>query len=282
VKRLPQGEASWPIFKHTQETDGVIAMRKTMSLVLVLLTPLFVSATTTTTVPVVNSVTVSYSSNEVTVNGSGFLPTNTAPAVLFNNTSLALVSATDATIVAYLPSGVTAGTFNLTVTNSENKKFTFDVTYGAQGPPGPSGPAGPTGAQGPSGVLWSTGISMPNTSLPLNEVGIVAGITLPNAGTYVIGGEMQLFNFDTKIQVEVACGVQDSSGQLTGLPYSDVRSLGPQSEITIPLNGFYVATAAPAELRLECLFNGGGTGVSVEPGGALTAIQVPPFQTILR
>jgi hypothetical protein len=300
VKRLPQGEASWPIFKHTQETDGVIAMRKTMSLVLVLLTPLFVSATTTTTVPVVNSVTVSYSSNEVTVNGSGFLPTNAAPAVLFNNTSLALVSATDATIVAYLPSGVTAGTFNLTVTNSENKKFTFDVTYGAtgpagpagpngapgapgaQGPPGPSGPAGPTGAQGPSGVLWSTGISMPNTSLPLNEVGIVAGITLPNAGTYVIGGEMQLFNFDTKIQVEVACGVQDSSGQLTGLPYSDVRSLGPQSEITIPLNGFYVATAAPAELRLECLFNGGGTGVSVEPGGALTAIQVPPFQTILR
>src|SRR3984885_11851808 len=162
-----------PIFKHTQETNGVIAMRKTMSLVLVLLTPLFVSATTTTTtsVPVVNSVTVSYSSNEVTVNGSGFLPTNAAPAVLFNNTSLALVSATDATIVAYLPSGVTAGTFNLTVTNSENKKFRFEVTYGAtgpqgpagangapgvpgaQGPAGPSGPAGPTGAQGPRGVL---------------------------------------------------------------------------------------------------------------------------------
>src|SRR3984885_15586401 len=160
-----------PIFKHTQETNGVIAMRKTMSLVLVLLTPLFVSATTTTSVPVVNSVTVSYSSNEVTVNGSGFLPTNAAPSVLLNNTSLALVSATDATIVAYLPSGVTAGTFNLTVTNSENKKFRFEVTYGAtgpqgpagangapgvpgaQGPAGPSGPAGPTGAQGPRGVL---------------------------------------------------------------------------------------------------------------------------------
>jgi hypothetical protein len=295
-----------PIFKHTQETDGVIAMRKTMSLVLVLLTPLFVSATTTTTttsVPVVNSVTVSYSSNEVTVNGSGFLPTNAAPTVLFNNTSLALVSATDATVVAYLPSGVTAGTFNLTVTNSENNEFRFDVTCGATGPqgpagangapgtpgapgppgpPGPSGPAGPTGAQGPSGVLWSTGISMPYTSLPLNEVSIVAGITLPNAGTYVIGGEMQLLNFDTKMQVEVACGLQDSTGQLIGLPYSDVRFLGPQSEISIPLNGFYVATAALTELRLECLFNGGGTGVSVEPGGALTVIQVPPFQTVFR
>src|ERR1700733_2537054 len=159
-----------PIFKHTQETNGVIAMRKTMSLVLVLLTPLFVSATTTTSVPVVNSVTVSYSSNEVTVNGSGFLPTNAAPAVLFNNTSLALVSATDATIVAYLPSGVTAGTFNLTVTNSENKKFRFEVIYGAtgpqgpagangaQGPPGPRGPAGPTGAKGRGEVLSTKGI----------------------------------------------------------------------------------------------------------------------------
>jgi hypothetical protein len=273
-------------------------MRKTMSSVLVLLTPLFASAATTTTVPVVNSVTVSYSSNEVTVNGSGFLPANAAPAVLFNHTNLALVSDTDTTIVAHLPGGVTAGTFNLSVTNSENNKFTFDVTYGATGPegpaglngaqgaqgaPGPSGPVGPTGPQGPSGVLSSTGISTPYTSLPLNEVGIVAGIRLPNAGTYVIGGEMQLFNFDTKIQVEVACGIQDSSGApTTGLPYSDVRFLGPQSEITIPLNGFYVATAASSELQVECLFNGGGTGVSVEPGGTLTAIQVPPFQTILR
>ena len=297
MKRLPQGEASWPIFKHTQETDGVIDMRKTMSSVLVLLTPLFASAAPATTVPVVNSVTVSYSSNEVTVNGSGFLPANAAPAVLFNNTNLTLVSDTNTKIVAHLPGGVTAGTFNLTVTNSENNKFTFDVTYGstgpegpaghngaqgAQGPSGPAGPAGPTGPQGPSGVLFTTGISIPYASLPLNEVGIVAGIRLPNAGTYVLGGEMQLFNFDTKIQVEVACGVQDSLGQSTGLPYSDVRFLGPQSEITIPLSGFYVATAASSELQVDCLFNGGGTGVSVEPGGTLTAIQVPPFQTILR
>ena len=312
MKRLFQGRKAWdkrviskgvtvtyraPIIKHTQETDGVIDMRKTMSSVLVLLTPLFASAAPATTVPVVNSVTVSYSSNEVTVNGSGFLPANAAPAVLFNNTNLTLLSDTNTKIVAHLPGGVTAGTFNLTVTNSENNKFTFDVTYGstgpegpaghngaqgAQGPSGPAGPAGPTGPQGPSGVLFTTGISIPYASLPLNEVGIVAGIRLPNAGTYVLGGEMQLFNFDTKIQVEVACGVQDSLGQSTGLPYSDVRFLGPQSEITIPLSGFYVATAASSELQVDCLFNGGGTGVSVEPGGTLTAIQVPPFQTILR
>jgi hypothetical protein len=74
----------------------------------------------------------------------------------------------------------------------------------------------------------------------------------------------------------------DGSGDAAGLPYSDIRFLGPQSSITIPLNGFYVATAASTELQLTCLFNGGGTGVSVQHGGALTAIQVPPFQIILR
>jgi hypothetical protein len=51
----------------------------------------------------VNSVTVSYNSNQVTVNGSGFLPAKSAPTVLFNNTKLALVSDTNTKIVAHLP-----------------------------------------------------------------------------------------------------------------------------------------------------------------------------------
>ena len=103
-------------------------MPKTMIAVLVLFAPLFVSAATTTTAPVVNGVTISYSSNEVTVNGSGFLPAKSAPTVLFNNAKLTLVSDTNTKIVAHLPASVTAGTFNLTVTNSENSKFSFDVT----------------------------------------------------------------------------------------------------------------------------------------------------------
>jgi Collagen triple helix repeat (20 copies)/IPT/TIG domain len=191
--------------------------------------PLFASAATTANVPVVNSVTVNYSSNVVTVNGSGFLPATTAPTVSFNTTKLTLVSDTNTKIVAYLPGGIAAGTFNLTVTNSETNTFTFDVTYGAagpegpagsngaqgaQGPPGPAGTAGPTGPQGPSGVLSSTGISISEVSLPLNEIGTVAALRLPTAGTYVIGGELQLFNFDTRIQVEVACGLLTAQGTL--------------------------------------------------------------------
>src|ERR1700733_3102159 len=161
-----------PIFKHTQETNGVIAMRKTMSLVLVLLTPLFVSATTTTSVPVVNSVTVSYSSNEVTVNGSGFLPTNAAPAVLFNNTSLALVSATDATIVAYLPSGVTAGTFNLTVTNQREQKIQvrgYLWRNWSTGTGGSERRTGRTRTPGTFGPGWANGTSGPEWSLVVHR-----------------------------------------------------------------------------------------------------------------
>jgi hypothetical protein len=276
-----------------------ISMRKAACSALVLLVPLFASAATTPNVPVVNSVTVDYSSNVVTVNGSGFLPATTAPTVSFNTTNLMLVSDTDTQIVAYLPGGIAAGTFNLAVTNSVNNTFTFDVTYGAVGPQGPagptgaqgaqgaqgasgpSGPAGPTGPQGQSGILSSTGFSLTMVTLPLNEVANVAALRLPNAGTYVIGGQLQLFNFDLKTQVEVACGLQDSSGDKPGLPYSDVRFLGPQSSITIPLSGFYVATEA-TELQLTCLLNGGNAIVRVEQGGALFAIQVPPFQIVQR
>ena len=100
-------------------------------------------------------------------------------------------------------------------------------------------------------TVQSARISISSVSLPLNEIGTVAALRLSNAGTYVIGGELQLFNFDTRIQVEVACGLRDSSGDAAGLPYSDVRFLGPQSAITIPLNGFYVATATSTELQLH-------------------------------
>src|ERR1700722_12491200 len=135
--------------------------KKSLVSTLVLLTPLFASAATTTTVPVVNGVTISYNSNEVTVNGSGILPAKSAPAVLFNNAKLTLVSDTNTKIVAHLPATVTAGTFNLTVTNSENNKFTFDVAYGAIGPEGQAGPIGPQGATGSPGVAGPTGPTGP-------------------------------------------------------------------------------------------------------------------------
>jgi hypothetical protein len=85
-----------------------IGMRKAAFAALVLLAPLFASATTTPNTPVVNSVTVDYSLNVVTVKGSGFLPATTAPTVSFNTTKLMLVSDANTKIVAYLPGGIAA------------------------------------------------------------------------------------------------------------------------------------------------------------------------------
>ncbi|HEX5235973.1 MAG TPA: IPT/TIG domain-containing protein [Silvibacterium sp.] len=129
-------------------------MRKLIFPIL-LLTPLL--AVAASTVPVVNSGTIDYLSNEVTLNGSGFVPGKSAPTVLFNNVKLTLLSDSNTQIVASLPAALQAGTFNLTVTNSSGGSSVFDLTYGAVGPQGAAGAAGPTGAQGPIGPAGLTG-----------------------------------------------------------------------------------------------------------------------------
>ena len=66
--------------------------------------------------PAVNSGTINYQTNQVTLIGAGFKPATTAPTVAFSNTALSLVSATNNQIVAKLPGSVAPGTFSITVT----------------------------------------------------------------------------------------------------------------------------------------------------------------------
>ena len=95
------------------------------------------SATTTPVVVIVNNVTINYSNNQLTINGSGLKPASTAPTVYFNNTTtLTVVSSSNTTVVATLPAGTVAGTYQLLVTNSTGLFFPFLVTYGAVGPQG--------------------------------------------------------------------------------------------------------------------------------------------------
>ncbi|MGC1363209.1 MAG: IPT/TIG domain-containing protein [Silvibacterium sp.] len=260
-------------------------MRKLMLPALLLLTPLFAPAATIS--PVVNSVTVSYTSNEITVNGSGFLPVKTAPTVLFNNTKLTLVSDTNTKIVAHLPSGVAAGTFNLTVTNSEANKFVFDVTYGATGPEGPAGPKGATGAQGvagPSGPTGPTGPQGPQgevLSYSANGVlvatmgqswGRFSVATLKNPGTYILSGQVMVRNEQSYIAT-VYCTVMDASGNSQQTAPYTVEELGSYGVIAVPMNGYWVSTAANTSIWLECTYEG-STNVQVFGNGAFTAIQV--------
>jgi hypothetical protein len=128
-------------------------MRATTALFLFLLTPPFALAAT----PVVNSGTINYSTNQITLIGSGFEPAKAKPTVAFNGSALAVATFSNTQVTATLPTGLTPGTFDLTVTNSQGNSVTFDMTYGATGPQGLAGPAGPTGAQGPAGLAGATG-----------------------------------------------------------------------------------------------------------------------------
>ena len=107
--------------------------------------------------PVINSGTINYSTNAVTITGSGFEPAKTAPTLKFNGNAIAVSSFSNTQIVAKLPAGIPAGTFNLSITTSSGDCVQFDMTYGAVGPQGPVGPAGPVGAVGPRGLTGATG-----------------------------------------------------------------------------------------------------------------------------
>jgi Collagen triple helix repeat (20 copies)/IPT/TIG domain len=111
----------------------------------------------------IESASIDYSTNEITLRGTGFDLSGRAPAVSFNGTKLTLVSFAATTLIAKLPAGISAATYELVVTNSLGVSALFDVTYGAIGPQGPAGapgvqgPAGTQGAVGPPGAAGPTG-----------------------------------------------------------------------------------------------------------------------------
>ena len=124
----------------------------------------------------IQSASISYTTNELTIHGTGFDPSRVAPTVTFNGTRLTLVSFATSLIVANLPTGTGVATFQLIVTNSTGGTASFDVTYGAAGPTGaqgpagangasgaqgPQGPAGPQGSIGPQGTAGATGAAGP-------------------------------------------------------------------------------------------------------------------------
>lgn len=128
-------------------------MRSFLPAILLLVTPLAAMAAT----PVVDNGTINYQTNQVTLVGTGFEPAKTKPTVGFNGAALTVASFSNTQIVATLPKGLAAGTFDLTVTNSQGSSVDFNLTYGATGAQGPAGPAGAAGPQGPAGPAGATG-----------------------------------------------------------------------------------------------------------------------------
>jgi N-acetylneuraminic acid mutarotase len=130
----------------------------------------------------IESASINYSTNEISIHGSGFDPARIAPTVTFNGTRLTLVSFTASLIVANLPTGTGVATFQLIVTNSTGGTTSFDVTYGAVGPTGAQGPAGANGAQGPQGPAGPQGsIGPQGTSGATGAIGAAGPAGAPGA-----------------------------------------------------------------------------------------------------
>jgi len=141
----------------------------------------------------IESASINYSTNEITIHGTGFDPSRIAPTVTFNGTRLTLVSFTTSLLVANLPTGTAAATFQLIVTNSTGGTASFDVTYGAAGPTGAQGPTGANGApgaQGPAGPQGSIGPQgTPGAAGPAGTTGAqgVAGPVGPTGTAGAVG-----------------------------------------------------------------------------------------------
>lgn len=272
-------------------------LRGTALLALALSAPCLFGATAS--VPVVNSGTINYNTNQITLTGSGFEPTTAAPTVEFNGAALSLVSASNIQIVAKLPSSVPPGTFNITVTTKSGKSAVFDMTYGATGPQGPSGPQGPQGVAGPTGPTGPEGPAGPaapaktfvfaNQKYNVMVLGTgkyyaVNSIVLPNTGTYLIQGQ-ETFDEDG-VSGMGWCFLSASPVQHplanTGLPEIDLAVDG--SYETLPIIGAFTASVAPTTLTLWCAAitdwtHGVETGIiaqgkDVQTTSLLTALQV--------
>jgi hypothetical protein len=104
------------------------------------------------TSPVILGATINYTTNQITATGLNFSPDNlSTPTVVLAGTKLAVISFTDKTVIAELPSAISTGSYQLSITNNQKLSGNFSITVGAAGPPGSPGPIGPQGAQGPPG-----------------------------------------------------------------------------------------------------------------------------------
>jgi IPT/TIG domain len=124
--------------------------------------------------PYILSVTENTAGTQITINGNEFGVRT--PKVTLDGTALTVVSSTNASVTAKLPTGIAAGAYLLTVENEdrhgddEHRTAFFEAAIGAigqtgpQGPQGPMGPmglTGPQGATGPQGTPGATGAQGP-------------------------------------------------------------------------------------------------------------------------
>ena len=125
----------------------------------------------TTPPPDIYTVTLDYTTNQITISGNNFSPFGGTPTVTFCGTFLITTVVQNTVIVGYIPPGLVAETCDLEIVNGTLSSGEFGVTIGTVGPPGPTGPAGPPGPTGPMGASGPAGPAGPEG--PTGPMGVV-------------------------------------------------------------------------------------------------------------
>ena len=183
------------------------------------------------TTPEVVSTSINSAVTQLTIKGTDFSPTNSAPAVVLGVDTLVLVSFSNTQIVATLPTNEPSGSYELSVTTAGGAAHTstFGVTIGVVGPTGPigaqgpqgftgatgaTGPVGATGSQGPIGNAGATGAVGPQGQIgntgpqgstgptgPTGDIGPQGPIGNQNPGLFGFIVNNQIFGYTTNISL---------------------------------------------------------------------------------
>ena len=81
--------------------------------------------------PAILSATVDYAASRITIIGSNFSPAGVAPTVVLESATLPLVSFTNQSAAASLPTGWASGSYLLAVTNSDHQTGVYRMTFWA-------------------------------------------------------------------------------------------------------------------------------------------------------
>lgn len=131
--------------------------------------------------PVIYNVAVDSGITQLTITGTNFIPVSAAPTVEFNGSNLTLVSSSNTSIVATLPSGLSSGTYELIVSNSDN--FSCPIRYEVVIELPVSELVAPsyqgTGAAGPviGGYVTNILVSSTAVTIPASGIGLSASGT---------------------------------------------------------------------------------------------------------
>jgi len=111
--------------------------------------------------PVIDNVSINYSTNTLTIRGQNLSVSGQAPSVQLNTTILKVGLFNSTAVQAKVNnSSSLLGGYLLQLTTSAGSN-TFDTTFGAVGPQGPAGATGPVGPAGPEGPAGPQGAAGP-------------------------------------------------------------------------------------------------------------------------